>query len=130
VTTPGAEFVGGEPGESELIARSFENAPPLIPHSVEDLLPITKDSNACLDCHLPDVAEDMGATSVPASHLYDIRHGQTLQGLSGANFNCSQCHAPQSDAATLMDNTFEPDFRDEEGKSSSNLLETLNEGVK
>ncbi len=64
---PATSYLDAEPGESTTIARSFENAPPMIPHSLEDLLPITIDENSCVECHLPDVAEDFGATAVPAS---------------------------------------------------------------
>jgi len=127
--TPGADFLGEDPGDNERIVRAFENAPPLIPHAVADLLPITLDNNACLDCHLPDVADDAGATALPASHFYDIRRDKELENLSGTNFYCTLCHAPQTDAAKLVDNTFQPEFRDEASKSSSNLLDTLNEGV-
>lgn len=44
-------------GESKVIQRSFENAPPMIPHDVEGMLDMTKESNACISCHLPEVAE-------------------------------------------------------------------------
>ena len=39
------------------------------------------------------------------------------------------CHAPQADAPELVDNTFEPAFRDEKSRTSSDLLDKLNEGV-
>jgi len=45
-------------GESEVIQRSFENAPPLIPHRVGGFLPIRVDDNKCLRCHMPDKAPD------------------------------------------------------------------------
>ena len=44
-------------GESKVIQRSFENAPPMIPHDVEGMLDMTKENNACTGCHLPEVAE-------------------------------------------------------------------------
>ena len=145
------EYATTAPGESKLIARSFENAPPMIPHDVTDFLPITKDYNACTGCHLPDVAASMGATPIPKSHFVNMRphhtleksgfkkaadnmknevvvkdlHGELYQG----RYNCSQCHAPQS-KGQLVDNTFQADFRNESAKGSSNLLDTLNEGVK
>ena len=128
-STPEVSFAAADPGDSELFGRSFENAPPMIPHAVEDLLPITTEDNECLGCHLPEEAADVGATSVPASHLYDIRRGESLTGIAGANYNCTLCHAPQATAPELVPNNFTPEFRSEESKTSSNLLDTLNEGV-
>lgn len=118
-------------GESELIDRAFENAPPMIPHSVEDMLPITQDSNACLTCHDPAVAKDMGAIPTPSSHTHDFIDGKAkdLGKVAPSRFNCVQCHTPQSNAPALINNTFSPDFRDSASKNSSNLLETINEGV-
>ena len=127
--TPSAPFDGPDPGESTLLARAFENAPPLIPHNTDDLLPITIDENACLDCHLPENAEDSGATATPASHLYDMRRGKQLDGLNPANYHCTQCHSDQANIEDLVDNTFEPYFRSDEGSKQSNLLDILNEGV-
>ncbi|HEX05467.1 MAG TPA: nitrate reductase [Bacteroidetes bacterium] len=119
-----------EAGESETITRAFENSPPNIPHSIADFLPITLDDNSCIDCHHPDAAADFGATSVPASHLYDIRSGEQTDGeLNGANYNCVMCHTPMTDAVPVIENSFEADFRNADDSSSSNLLDILNEGV-
>lgn len=119
-----------EAGESQVIERSFENAPPMIPHNIADFVPISIKSNMCLDCHDPAVAADMMATSVPASHLYDTRNGKQLDELNGANYNCTLCHAAMSDAKPLVGNSFKAQFRNEKSRNSSNLLENLNEGVK
>ncbi len=144
------EYATTAPGTGVKYARSFENAPPMIPHDVTDFLPITKEYNACIGCHMPDVAPSMGATAVPKSHLVNLRpehkmvkgtfkksadnmknevvvkdlHGELYQG----RYNCSQCHAPQS-TGQLVENKFQADFRDESSKGSSNLLDSLNEGV-
>ena len=61
------------PGAAPKFERSYVNAPPLIPHSVEGLLPITRKNNACLGCHMPDKAKDSGATPIPPSHFTDYR---------------------------------------------------------
>jgi cytochrome c-type protein NapB len=141
-------------GSSKKFDRAFENAPPMIPHDVEGMLPIKVGNNACTGCHLPDVAPSMKATPVPPSHFASFRPatGMTADGkiskegkgvdntsdfktvvhkldkLSGARFNCSQCHAPQSTQAPLVGNTFTPDFS-ENGSKRSNLIDTINEGV-
>jgi len=142
-------------GSSKLFERAFENAPPMIPHDVEGMLPIKIGSNACTGCHMPEVAPSMKATPIPASHFASFRPSTAigsdgritkegkgvdntsdlktvahkLDKLSGARFNCSLCHAPQSTQAPLVGNTFTPDFS-ANGAKSSNLIDTINEGVK
>jgi nitrate reductase (cytochrome), electron transfer subunit len=127
--TPAALFESADPGDSKLLARAFENSPPLIPHNTDDLLPITIGDNSCLECHLPENAVDAAATPTPASHLYDIRRDKQLSGLNPANFNCTQCHANLANVDDLVVNTFEPYFRTDEGAEESNFLEILNDGV-
>ena len=113
-------------GTSTKIARAFQDAPPMIPHDVEGMLPITIKDNQCVSCHAPEVAPSMGALPYPKSHMTDFRPktGMASNGkitkdgrevdntssdklayvsikdnagrLTGARFNCSQCHAPQS----------------------------------
>jgi len=61
------------PGESTRFERAYVNAPPMIPHSVDGLLPITKDNNQCLGCHMPDVAKSVGAVAIPPSHFTNFR---------------------------------------------------------
>ena len=60
-------------GESKKIDRAFENAPPMIPHSIDGMLPITINNNSCTSCHEPAIAESMGATPIPKSHFTDFR---------------------------------------------------------
>ena len=142
-------------GTSKRFDRAFENAPPMIPHDVEGMLPIKIGNNACTGCHMPEVAPSMKATPIPKSHFASFRpataiaadgkitkEGKSvdntgdfktivtkLDKLSNARFNCSQCHAPQSTQAPLVGNTFKPDFITENGSKSSNLIDTINEGV-
>ncbi len=117
-------------GESKVIQRSFENAPPMIPHDVEGLLDITKENNACTGCHLPEVAEAVKATPIPKSHFFDMRTQKVLTEMSQARYNCTACHAPQSNNEPLVKNEFKPEYRAKDGQVRSNLLDKLNEGVK
>ena len=118
-------------GESKRYDRSFENAPPLIPHDLEGLIPITADNNMCVSCHMPEVAKDVGATPIPKSHLYSIRNKKDLEGkLSDDRFNCTTCHVPQANVEAKFKNNFKPDYRDANSTSRSNLLDVLNEGVR
>jgi len=116
-------------GESKVYERAFENAPPMISHDVEGMLPITTNNNSCLGCHDPLVAPSVNATAVPKSHLFDMRNETALATVSNARYNCTQCHAPQSDNEPLVENTFKPEFRTDNGMKQSNLLDNLNEGV-
>ena len=122
-------------GTSSKIERAFTNAPPMIPHDVEGMLPITIKNNQCLSCHDKANASAMkeampNLTSIPASHYKDLRDEdqKTLPKLAGARFNCTQCHAPQSEVEPEVENKFTPDFQSDAEKSSSNLAETINIG--
>lgn len=125
------DYSGKVAGESMLIERAFENAPPMIPHSTEGMLPITKDNNTCTSCHLPDIAEAVGAIPMPKSHFYNFRDNVDLQGqMDDSRFNCVICHTTQVNAPALVGNNFKADFRQDNGNVRSNLLDVLNEGLK
>ena len=118
-------------GEAQRYERSFENAPPMIPHDLEGLIPITADNNMCVSCHMPEVAKDVGATAIPKSHLYSIRNKKDLDGkLSDDRFNCTVCHVPQANVEAKFKNNFKPEYRDANSSQHSNLLDVLNEGVR
>jgi cytochrome c-type protein NapB len=111
---PVAATVTAEPpGENQALGAYFSGAPPLIPHQLEDYLPIRTTENLCLDCHL--LPEQIGTrpepgepTPIPASHYTDLRRdpGKLTKKLSGARFVCTQCHAPQSNTSPLVVNTY------------------------
>jgi len=93
------KFKSVDPGDSEIQARPNAEFPPVIPHSIQDLGPITLSENACLDCHNADVAEDMGAVAVPASHRMDLRNspGEYGEEVTGARFVCTSCHVEMTE---------------------------------
>jgi len=70
---PAVHYHAAAPGTSKKIPRAFQDAPPMIPHDTTGMLPITKDNNQCLACHMPDVAVSMGATPIPISHFTNFR---------------------------------------------------------
>jgi len=139
----------GVAGAGYKIKRAFQDAPPMIPHDTEGMLPITISDNQCTGCHMPEVASSMGATPIPSSHFTNFRPAskaisgantssadasdisiKTESKLVGARFNCSQCHAPQSDSPAPK-NTFEADFTSADGASKSSWSGTkLMEGIK
>ena len=143
-------------GASKKIERAFENAPPMIPHDIDGMLPITIDNNQCKTCHVDSAPYDKTIPAAPASHYTDYRPStalaadgkitkegksventsdfktvaKPLETLSGTRFNCSQCHTPQSDSKMVPKNNFKGEFRSEGLNSKSNLIDTINEGVK
>ncbi|WP_163564080.1 nitrate reductase cytochrome c-type subunit [Helicobacter suis] len=125
-------FHKNPPGESQRFERAYENAPPMIPHDTTGLLPITKDNNQCLGCHMPAVAKTVGATPVPQSHFFDFRHNRpTRKGnVSDARFNCTLCHAPQANAQPLVKNNFKPVFTNKSLEYRSDFMNVVNVGVK
>jgi len=151
VVTPDAtNYAKGYAGSGKVIARAFQDAPPMIPHDTEGMLPIQTDNNQCVGCHTPEVASSMGATPIPKSHFTNFRPHHKFDGkmftksidnmknemaieetqtLVNARFNCTQCHAPQSDGQ-LVENTFSPEFTSEDGaKKSSWSGSKLTEGL-
>lgn len=88
-----------DPGDSEVQARPNAEFPPVIPHSIQDMGPISMGENSCLDCHNTDVAEDMGAVAVPASHRMDLRNspGEFGESVTGARLVCTSCHVEMTD---------------------------------
>ena len=126
------EYDATPAGQSQVIERSFENAPPMISHDVEGMMDITKDMNMCVTCHAPEYAKAMKATPVPASHLFDTfgKGKKVGKEIVASRYNCNLCHAPMTNAKPLIGNTFKPDFRSETDKTKSNLLDVLNEGAK
>lgn len=146
-------FNAAAPGQSERIERSFENAPPLIPHTTVGFLPIKANLNMCLTCHMPNVAPATKATPIPKSHFMDFRpdivevdglvkayddneHQNTVttqdlgEKLANTRYNCSQCHVPQANITIVLKNNFEADFRSEDLKNKSNFADVVGEGVK
>ncbi|HHD79645.1 MAG TPA: nitrate reductase cytochrome c-type subunit; periplasmic nitrate reductase electron transfer subunit [Epsilonproteobacteria bacterium] len=154
-----ADYDRPAPGQAPRFERAYKDAPPMIPHSVEGLLPITRENNQCLGCHLPEVAKSMGATPIPPTHFTDYRpttvmkdgkvlkegkvlgkdlgntsdikiaKAKKMKTLYEGRFNCSQCHAPQAKVKTDVANTFKPDYRGSVYKEHSSLADAMNEGV-
>lgn len=125
------DYGKAEPGKSKRMERAFENSPPLIPHDLTGMLPIAETNNSCLNCHMPEHAKSIGATAMPKSHFVDMDTGTDLKGnLDGKRYNCMQCHVPQVTIPAAIQNTFKADFRSKKSRTSSDLLDQLNEGVK
>ena len=75
----GTKYSDTYAGSGYKIQRAFQDAPPMIPHDTEGMLPIrVQDGNQCLGCHMPDVASAMGATPIPESHFMNFRPVTTI----------------------------------------------------
>jgi len=139
VNPNGTSYGKSMAGSGYKIKRAFQDAPPMIPHDTEGMLPIKIGDNQCIACHDPMVAESMGATPYPPSHMTNFRpqssHAIASENTSsekqanisihkedklvGARFNCTQCHAPQSDTPLAVENNFEAQYLDKDGASKS-----------
>lgn len=149
VIIPSVDYSAGAPGTVGNIERSFENSPPMIPHTIVGFVPIKANSNICLGCHVPVVAAALKATAIPKSHFTDYRpkiieedglyrvdaeEGTMVakdlgSNLNKARYNCTQCHVPQAKITVFVDNNFDPNFRSEEDANRSNLSEKMGEGL-
>jgi cytochrome c-type protein NapB len=117
-----ATFPNTDAGESKNLERAFPDAPPQIPHTLEDMLPITLEENECLDCHDPENAIGKEDVPLPKSHF---RHAVMGKGekndpmvsivkgyekgdeINGARYGCMMCHAIRSGNARVIGNSFE-----------------------
>jgi nitrate reductase cytochrome c-type subunit len=115
------EYPEADAGESTRIARDFPDAPPQIPHAIEDMYPITLAGNECLECHLPQNAtgDDVplpeshfkvpvmgkGAAHQPMAWL--VTDYRLSQDVAGARYNCNMCHTPQATNVSTPKNSFD-----------------------
>ena len=147
IVPPKVEYTDAAPGTSKVFKRAYQDAPPMIPHSVVGLVPIKMGNNQCLGCHMPDVAPAVGATPIPTSHFTDFRpkttvkdgvlykNGKPIENTSSAElknvsikpmkklymgrYNCTQCHAPQAKLNPLVENKFQAQYTDPKGAFKS-----------
>ena len=134
------EYGRAQATTSTKFQRAFQDAPPMIPHDTIGMLPIKISDNRCISCHMPDMASGLGATPLPSSHFTDFRPKHSVENgkfqkaidnyknevaikktdkLQGARFNCTQCHAPQSQGNLAVENNFEAAYVYEDGASKS-----------
>ncbi len=103
------KYPNTDPGDAKPLARAWENAPPGIPHTIEDMYPIDIESNECLDCHTPENATGKGDIPLSKAHFEVPQMGEgssemvwVVKGykedkeINMARYNCSMCHTPQA----------------------------------
>jgi len=107
---PAPQYSDKDPGENKRLPRSFDIAPPMIPHAANYKLGQTIAKNECLECHLDG---DDGAPKLTQSHrvemvmkafdrkaskagqIYAVVGQKEVKGVSAWRHNCTACHAPQ-----------------------------------
>lgn len=101
---------GAAPGDLPPAGRAFPGAPPRVPHTVDDFLPITREENWCVDCHALDwTAPGAGdPTAIPVSHFVNLRGDTDEIGgrIRGARWVCVTCHVADTEAAPLVGNSY------------------------
>ena len=102
------EYGSKDPGTvGKRVERSYHTAPPMVPHTTKDMVPITRDFNLCKDCHVvPDMIGQKITPGVPVpapvSHYTNVKAGELYMG----RWNCTQCHREQANVKNLVVNTF------------------------
>ena len=92
-------YASKPPGETEILKRAYNGAPPLIPHNIGDFN-TNRDNNMCFDCHLEGLELEKGhvATKVPPSHyINEFSKEKAIGCVIGIRYNCLQCHVPQAE---------------------------------
>ncbi len=96
------------PGKVKPYKTSFVTAPPMIPHSIAGMTPITAKNNMCLNCHMPQNAKALGVAPMPKDHFVDnFENGKHITRVAGSRFFCTTCHAPQANLNPVVENKFE-----------------------
>jgi cytochrome c-type protein NapB len=116
----GFDYISIDPEDADsTLPTAFAEAPPLIPHSIEDATPMTLRKNKCLKCHndqdLWQVVKDADQPSpMPESHYVDLRSepGVIRKKVIGSRYFCLQCHVPQAEVDLLVENTFQSMMQD------------------
>lgn len=123
-----AEYPEIDPGESYVLERAWDTAPPSVSHTVEDMYPIGIGSNECLDCHSPANAVE-GDIPLSDAHLESPQMGKGKaemvwvvkkykkgKEVNNARYDCRMCHAPQAIDIDTPNTTFVTMKQDKEKK--------------
>lgn len=98
-------YVGKRPGQHALIARTFAQQPPLVPHTVEGYS-IAPGDNSCIDCHISDEFKGKKMPKMGDSHFLKTSTAGAEPEVNMQRWQCDSCHVPQVDAQPLVGNDF------------------------
>ncbi len=133
------QYTNVEAGESKKMDRAFYDAPPMIPHSIEEMVQ-NKEENECLGCHedgdedTPGISPSHRIKAVIKSversqsvngqlHVVET-HAKVAEGINNERYNCTACHLPQ---ATNLVRLVENDFnKAEPSDAKKDVLDDLN----
>lgn len=94
-------------GKPQLVARTYAQQPPVVPHSIEKYVPLTSEENACMDCHQTEEIRGQKIPQIGISHFSNTK--KTSAGkpaLEMTRFQCDSCHVPQVDVKPLVESRF------------------------
>jgi len=101
-----AEKLKNFPKDNAHVGLSYIHQPPLIPHSIRNYQ-VDRKTNKCLSCHSFKNYKRYDATRISTSHFTN-RDGKVLADVAPRRYFCLQCHVPQVESETLIDNSFQP----------------------
>ena len=84
--------------------RNYPEQPPVIPHSTEGY-EVSIHANKCLSCHARTRVRESQAPMISITHFSD-RDGQYLASISPRRYFCTECHVPQHNVPTPVENDF------------------------
>lgn len=94
-------------GQPNLISRTFVGQPPMVPHTVEQYVPLTIEENACMECHQTEEIRGQKIPQIGTSHFSKtVKTKAGKPALEMSRFQCDSCHVPQVDAKELVDSKF------------------------
>jgi cytochrome c-type protein NapB len=94
-------------GQPQLIERTFVGQPPMVPHTVDQYVPLTIEENACLECHITTELRGQKVPKVGESHFSKtLKRRDGSPAVEMSRFQCDTCHVPQVDAKPLVDSKF------------------------
>lgn len=92
-------YQGKKPGQQQLVVRTFNGQPPVIPHTLDNFDEITLEENQCIECHGSARYKEKNAPKMGDSHFQGLNVAMT-------RWQCNTCHVPQVDAAPLVGQNF------------------------
>ena len=107
-TPPAVVLNETDPGGQPTAPAPFADAPPVVSHGVAEFLPISRDENMCIDCHMLDEKVEGEPTPIPESHYVDLRNRPDVVNseIAGARYVCTACHIETTETTPLVPNRF------------------------
>lgn len=97
-----------DPGDHGTVEPDFPQQPPVVPHGIQEFLPIVSGDNMCIDCHAVEEKEPGEPTPIPRSHYVDLRNAPDTEEdhVVGSRFVCTSCHVSPGGNEPLVGNSF------------------------